>query len=149
MVVNMGHRVFSWEIRRERAVKADIIKSAEIDAAGSFLELIDAVGDPLRIHFGGNARAARQSASNSKSRREIDQKLAANGYGPSDVLAEAYMRGAPNIDAIDRRLASYEARRMTTLRELEIYNERFASKLDAASRDIVEAEFTDLSPENA
>jgi hypothetical protein len=138
----------SWEIRRERVVKADIIKSAQLRAVGRFLVLIDEGGSSLLIDVGANDRAARRWASDSKSRREIDQKLAANGYGPSDILAEAYIRGAPNIDAIDRRLASYEARRMTTLRELEIYSEKFASKLAATSRDIVDAEFT-VPTENA
>jgi hypothetical protein len=94
----------SWEIRRERVVKTDIIKSAQILAVGRFLELVEANGSPTRIDFGENDRLARRSVSNSKSRREIYQKLAANGYRPSDILAEAYIRGAPNIDAIDRRL---------------------------------------------
>jgi hypothetical protein len=139
----------SWEIRRERVVKADIIKSAQILAVGRFLELVEANGSPTRINFGENDRLARRSVSNSKSKREIEKKLADNGYGSSDILAEAYILGAANIDAIDRRLASYEARRMATLRELEIYSEKFARKLDAASSDIVDAEFTDLSTERA
>ena len=79
---------------------------------------------------------------------EHTTKLADNGYGPSDLLSEAYIIGAANINAIDRRIASYEARRMAVMRAVEAYNEKFAGKLEAA-KDIVEAEFTDLPAENA
>ena len=64
-------------------------------------------------------------------------------------MAEAYILGADNIDAIDRRIASYETRRMASMRAVADYNEKFAQKLDAASEDMIEAEFKDLPPENA
>jgi hypothetical protein len=35
------------------------------------------------------------------------------------------------------------------MRAIEDYNEKFARKLDAASEDVVEAEFTDLPTEKA
>jgi hypothetical protein len=53
------------------------------------------------------------------------KKLADHGYGASDILAEAYDVGAANIDAIDRRIASYETRRMAVMRAVETYNEKF------------------------
>ena len=141
----------SWEIKRERVVKAEIIKSACISAVGHILDSIEDEGSFLArtLDVGKNKRAARQSENNSKSRREIDKKLADNGYGPSDILVGAYNFGAANIDAIDRRIASYESRRMAVMRAVEDYNEKFARKLDAVSGDIAEAEFTDLPPEIA
>jgi hypothetical protein len=140
----------SWEIKRERVVKADIIKSARISAVGRILDSIEDESSFLMrtLDVRKNDRAARQSENNSKSRREIDQKLADNGYGPSDILVGAYNLGAANIDAIDRRIASYETRRMAVMRAVEDYNEKFARKLGAASKDIVEAEFNDLPPED-
>jgi hypothetical protein len=140
----------SWEIKRERVVKADIINSARISAVGRILDSIEdgaSFLSPTLLDVGKNDRAARLSESNSKSRREIDKKLADNGYGPSDILLAAYNLGAANIDAIDRRIASYETRRMAVMKALEAYNEKFARKLDAASEDIVEAEFKDLPAE--
>jgi hypothetical protein len=38
---------------------------------------------------------------------------------------------------------------MAVMRAVEDYNEKFARKLDTASEDIAEGEFTDLPPENA
>jgi hypothetical protein len=135
----------SWEIRRERIVKANIVRSSQIDAVRNSLEAVEA-GKPMRIIRG---KTARQWASNPKSRREIDKRLADDGYGQSDILAQAYILGAANIDAIDRRIASYELRRMALVREVEAYNGKFARKLDAASKDVVDAEFTDAPQENS
>jgi hypothetical protein len=135
----------SWEIRRERAVKADIIKSAQGRAAARFLGRIEDIGEryDLNEDLEKGYKEVRLFTS------EDIAKLANNGYGPEDILAEAYIIGAAEIDAIDRRIASYETRRMAVMKALEAYNEKFARKLDAASEDIVEAEFKDLPAEEA
>jgi hypothetical protein len=139
----------SWEIRRERGVKADIIKSAQLRAAARFLGRIEDLGqkhEDIEQNYedlGQNYWETRRFTS------EDTAKLADNGYGPSDILAEAYIVGAADINAIDRRIASYETRRMAVMRAVETYNEKFAGKLDTASGDIAEAEFTDLPPEDA
>jgi hypothetical protein len=41
-------------------------------------------------------------------RKEIDADLKARGYSPSKVLAQAYIEGAAEIDAVEQRIASYE-----------------------------------------
>jgi hypothetical protein len=133
----------SWEIRRERVVKADIIKSAQLRAAARFLGRIEDIGEryDLNEDLEQGCQEVRLFTS------EHFAKLVDNGYEPSDILAEAYIIGAADIDAIDRRIASYETRRMAAMRFVENYNEKFARKLDTASGDIAEAEFTDLPPE--
>jgi hypothetical protein len=139
----------SWEIKRERAVKADIIKSAQLRAAARFLGLIEDIGEK----FGDLEEGYESLGQNFKEIRRFTSedfaKLVDNGYTPSDILAEAYIVGAADINAIDRRIASYETRRMAVMREVEHYNEKYARKLDTASGDIAEAEFTDLPPEVA
>jgi hypothetical protein len=137
----------SWEIRRERAVKADIIKSAMRDGAARLLGLIEPLGQDYEDD--DDDEDLRHSHTKILMfTSEHATKLADNGYGPSDLLSEAYIIGAANINAIDRRIASYEARRMAVMRAVEAYNEKFARKLEA-EKDIVEAEFTDLPAENA
>jgi hypothetical protein len=135
----------SWEIRRERAVKADIIKSAQRRAAARFLGRIEDIGKRYDLNEDpeqGYTEVRRFTS-------EDSAKLADNGYGPADILAEAYIIGASDIGAIERRIASYEIRRMAAMRTVENYNEKFARKLDTASGDIADAEFTDLPPEAA
>jgi hypothetical protein len=144
----------SWEIRRERSAKVGIIKSAQIDflskllKSGNLVSLSGVVASQISKRASGSFEA-RQWVKSPASMPEITELLADTGYGPSDLLAAAYILGADNIDAIDRRIASYEARRMAVMREVEGYNEKFARKLDAASGDIVEAEFNDLPAEEA
>jgi hypothetical protein len=144
---------YSWEIRRERMVKADIIKSAQMEFVSELLRSTN-LAQSTRMGFSKqlprlypNAEA-REWFKNPKSQPIAAKILADNGYDRSDILAEAYILGADNIDAIDRRIASYETRRMASMRAVADYNEKLARRLDAASAVITEAEFTELPPEN-
>jgi ribonuclease D len=64
---------------------------------------------------------------------------------PTLVLARAYIDGAGRIDKIDRRIASYETRRNAMLREMSTRRERMARKLDRASSDVIDGEFTEAA----
>ena len=77
-----------------------------------------------------------------KVRRRIDKELANKGHGASEILTGALNRAADRIDAIDRRIASYELRRMTALRAIGDYNETLARRLETVSSDVIEGEFT-------
>jgi hypothetical protein len=121
----------SWEIKRERAVKTGIIKSSQIDflsgllKSGNLVSLTGTRASKISQRPNGNFEA-RQWVKSPESLPEISKLLADSGYGPSDILAKAYILGADNIDAIDRRIASYEIRRMALMRAVETYNEKFA-----------------------
>src|SRR3954447_26302490 len=73
---------------------------------------------------------ALQWASDPQAPKRIDLQLKDRGYDPG---AEAYFRGAPDIDAIDKRVALYEVRRNAVLREIALRSERKAERLDQAS----------------
>jgi hypothetical protein len=145
----------SWEIRRERIVKAHIIRSAQIE----FVRGLLGSGKLMKSTPDGRMRIlarlqeiegeARHWVKNPTSLPETTKKLADNGYGQSEILAEAFILGARNIDAIDRRLASYEIRRMAVLREVENYSEKFSRKLATASDRVIDAEFTDAPKEGS
>ena len=66
-------------------------------------------------------------------------------HGPDSVLAKAYTRGARDIDAIDKRIALYELRRSAILKEIGLRSERKAQKLDKASSEVIEGEFTEAA----
>jgi hypothetical protein len=76
---------------------------------------------------------------------EINKKLAAKGYPPSEIAARAHILGAKQIDAVDRRLASYEMRRMIALREIERRDVNLARQLGKASTDIIDGEFSEAT----
>jgi hypothetical protein len=138
----------SWQICRERAVLAGIVKLAHTEVVEALLKKSVDPSDPLdaacyRIfQASGYAQAW---ATDPASRKEIDARLTAKGHPPSEVLAEAYKRGASDIDVIDKRIASYEARRILILREIERRDKRFARDLDAASASVIDGEFSEAA----
>jgi chorismate mutase len=49
------------------------------------------------------------------------------------------------IDAIDRRIASYQSRRMEVLKMIASYSESLARRLKAIPSEIIEAEFSEAA----
>jgi hypothetical protein len=135
----------SWDIMRERKIKADIVRSCETDVVAVSLKAINA-GDLFRLNQDiENSTKARQWASDPKSRRRYDTELTGGGFSESEIMAQAYIRGASSIDAIDRRIASYELRRMAALRALELHDEKLARRLQVKKDEIIDVEFTDTA----
>jgi hypothetical protein len=138
----------SWQIRRERIVLADFIKLMQMDVVR---DLLKATFDPAGTieasvyRIFDAAGEAQRWANDPEARKEIDARLTARGHPPPAVLAQAYVRGASQIDTIDKRIASYEARRVGIVREIERRNERFARDLEAASSSIIDAEFSEAA----
>jgi hypothetical protein len=138
----------TWEIRRERAIKVGIIKLMQKEVV---LDLLKTTGeDPssfeshmYRIFSAAND--AERWSLDSQANEEINSKLAARGYPTSAVLAQACIEGAAQIDAVDRRIASYEMRKMLIIREIERRNERLSRRLEKASSEIIEAEFSEAA----
>ena len=64
---------------------------------------------------------------------------------PATLLAKAYVLGQDDIEAFDKQIALFEARRNNALRELAWHSETTARKLDKASRDIIDGEFTEAT----
>jgi hypothetical protein len=144
----------SWEIKRERSVKATIVNAAQIDFLSGVLNSRHLTWISKKGLHPYSPRPhtkfeARVWLKNPEFLPEVSELLENNGYDRSRILAGAYVLAADNIDAIDRRLASYETRRMVAMRTVENYNEKFAKNLDAVSREVVDAEFKDLPPEDA
>jgi hypothetical protein len=143
----------SWEIRREKSLKLHVIKTAET----YFVERLltpprkpSADGSPNYFDaFLTDPQArdeARQWASGDPEvRRKIDQILADKGEGASYILHRALQQSHAVIDAIDKRIATYEQRRMAILRAAELYSEKLGRRLKAASSQIIEAEFTEVA----
>jgi hypothetical protein len=61
------------------------------------------------------------------------------------LTTEAFLHSLDDYERIDFLLASAEARRNASLREIERHSESLASRLRRASEDIIEGEFTEPS----
>jgi hypothetical protein len=81
-------------------------------------------------------------------RAKIDAALAEKGHSASAIMAQAYMRGASQIDAIDRRIAGYERRRDAAVKEANIWSDHLIRRLDQATTEILDGEFTEAQEES-
>jgi hypothetical protein len=138
-----------WEIRRERRVKADIIKSAQIAVINEILKLITADQSGMSIivkifNNGTGGIEGRRWASDPQAREEIESLLTKNSYSAASILAQAFVLAADDIDAVDRRIASYELRRMAVLRQAELRSEKLFRQLEKASNEVLEGELSDV-----
>ena len=131
--------MYSWEIRRERKIKADIIelKRKEALRESSFRMTRE---DYMREHA-----IAKGEAESSSMFKKKESKPEAKKEDPRSGLPEAFILGNRDIDLIDTRIASYEYRRNAALRDLASYSEAKARRLDKAARDVIDGEFTEAA----
>jgi hypothetical protein len=80
-----------------------------------------------------------------KARRRIERELANEGYDEAYILTTVLNRAADAVDAIDRRIASYELRRLTALRAIEQYSETLARRLEAGSSKVIEGQLNEAA----
>lgn len=138
----------TWEIRREQAIKVGIIQLMQKEIVLDLLKTTRDAPNALESHvyrIFGAANESNQWATDLSLRKKIDATLAERGYPSSEVLARAYVKGEAQINAVEKRIESYEARRMATLREIERRNEKLSRRLDEASSDIIDAEFSEAA----
>jgi hypothetical protein len=134
----------SWDIRRERNVKRELIRLTEIEVVSKLLSPIMPALLPLNMAVvaGKTNTLAKQWAGDAEARQRVISKLAEKGYDASDILTLALNRAAPQIELFDRRIGNYELRRMAAMKAIEQYSEASARRL-AASTDVIDGEFTE------
>jgi len=131
MVIDVAY--LSWEIRRERRIKAEIIKLRQREAQfPSELAM-------MRVDFEREKIAAKDPSAFKKKDRKPEAKE------EDSMLAKGYILGDYDIDVIDKRIASYEYRRNTALREMYLRSEKMAQLLEKASSDVIDGEFTEAA----
>lgn len=133
-----------WEIKRERKIKVGIIRNAELSVATKILKKIEteAGNNPLRIRELDSF--VRLWSTDAEARRLGDERLFSQGYDQSSIWAQAFVDGAENIDAVDRRIASYERRRSSLFKDIAEYSASLARRLETTTSSVIEGEFTDV-----
>ncbi|QDM22990.1 hypothetical protein FIU28_18875 [Tardiphaga sp. vice154] len=156
----------TWQIRRERRIKDDVIK---LHQKNIILKLLKDTyddpsqdvppGDPTSAGSSGNssgtapamyrvfsaADEAQLWGSDYKARKEIEARLAARGYRDSEILAKTYIAAASQIESFDKRIESCERRRSAIMREIERCDEAFARALRNAPLDVIDGEFSEAA----
>jgi hypothetical protein len=136
-----------WEMQREQVIKAEIIKHYQKEVVAELIKTLAPAGQlgvtMYRIFQADDDLTL--WATDPEGRAKIDEALAAKGQSAPSILAQAYIRGAAQIDAIDRRIAAYERRRDTALKEAGYWNEGLRRKLEQVTTAIIEGEYTDVA----
>lgn len=137
----------TFDIFRERKAKAAIIELKKKEVVLALLKsTYDGPGVQAEVYAILNAaNDAQKWASDPEKRAEIDAVLTRRGHLPSAVCAQAFINGAAQIDAIDRRIATYELRRIVVYRELERIGDRLAERVEKAATDFIEGEFREAA----
>lgn len=135
---------WSWDIQRERTIKVEVIKYYQREVVGELLRSALAPSGQLenalyRI-FQAGAEISRWST-DPEARMMIDKALAEKGYDANYILAQAYMRAAGQIEAIDKRITAYEQRRTAALRGAGLWTESLQKRLTQALPPIIDGEF--------
>jgi hypothetical protein len=139
---------WSWEIRRERILKGEVIK----------FYIKEIIAELIKSELGGEDRFEEayfrifladerfaEWVTDPEARADIEKALAAKGYDSSFILAQAYMKGADKFEAIDKRIAFHEQRRTAALREAGIWSDGLQRRLEQAAPEVIEGEFTTVA----
>ena len=96
-------------------------------------------------YISGAKDDARRWATDSEFGSEIDDRLAARGHDSASILARAYSLCATELQALDKAIADRELRRMATLREIYRRDQFLARRLEQASQEIIDGEFSEAA----
>ena len=88
--------------------------------------------------------AAKWMNGDTAARKKFDEILKKAGLGMEDVMAEALSSAIDDFERIDRMLASSEARRNTSLREIDRHRSTLGAAVRQAIDKVEDAEFRDV-----
>jgi len=135
----------TWEIRRMRRIKAGMINSSLEKSRTHRLRTAAYLEE---LSEDEELTEAEEEEAEEEEEEEEEEEGEAESEDPAALLAEAYCYSSNTfgyIDAIDRQTASAEMRRNSALRELAWHSEARARKLDKASREIIDGEFSEAA----
>ena len=139
-----------WDLRRDRQIKVDIIKLAEQELIAERESRAMMIGyriEAMRLRSLAEAEAenpGKRQSNKTNPQPEVAKPEAPKAKDPYQ-LAKAHLRYADHIDQIDRRISAGEKKRDGILREIYRRRESLARRLETASSDIIDAEFTEAA----
>lgn len=136
-----------WDGRRLQAIKAALILAKQIEVVEGLLKsTYDPDGPRDMVYYISIAKNdAHRWATDAEFGSVIDKQLAARGHDGSSILAKAYSLCATELQALDKAIADRELRRMASLREIYRRDEFLARRLEQASQQIIDGEFSEVA----
>lgn len=129
-----------WEASRWRRLRDSLLSSSMANGLRDVLA-------PLTRSFASHGLVDRWYAREEAAVAEVDKLLAKAGLTMEDVMAQTLSKKLPDIERIDRMIASLEARRHATLRELDRHRSASAARLRRATEKIEDADFAEVDVE--
>jgi hypothetical protein len=123
----------SWDVRRLRRIKANIVSAA--------------TADELPLALRQSELIYRWRAGNIDAVQTFESALVSIGTSTEAIAAQAFQRLVETIERIDLMIMRAEARRNAALREVERHRWNVARALRAASEEAIDAEYEDVEPD--
>jgi hypothetical protein len=137
-----------WDHRRLEGIKAALILTKQSQIIE---ELLKTTYDPeplkvdMTYYICGAKNDAHRWKTDAEVSKKLDKLLATRGHDGASILAKAYLLCAHELQALDRAIADREVRRMATLREIQRRDEYLARRLQRASQEIIDGEFSEAA----
>ena len=135
----------TWDILRAHRWKAAIINSEFLPALASLLErLLHEPGYTPEFYTREAEKLAKEWFTERSAKKRVSELLRKFQLDESAIEAEAFRMSAPDLEMLDRMLASYKSRRSKALRNIAECDVIFAQRLRDSSNRIIEGKATAL-----
>jgi hypothetical protein len=128
----------TWEVLRLRRIKAGILKASMGRGVHSVL---NDVGSPI---YDSGPLSESWAAGDERARKKVDTILAKAGLTLDEVTAKTLESKIDVLERIDRMLASAEARRNNSLREIDRHRDAIGAAVRRAIDEVEDVEFRDV-----
>jgi hypothetical protein len=130
-----------WETLRLRRLKASLLDSSMADGLEDILTSLG--GRSFGFSLEDRSLVEAWANGDAGSRKSVVQRLAKAGLSMDAVVAAALSKKLDEFERIDRMIASAEARRNNTLREIDRHRTTLGAALRAAMEEPEDAAFID------
>ena len=135
----------SWEIQRSRRHRETVIRMGRLKAMH---EILDQAMPRVEFMFPGTSEipglATKWLNGDSNAAERVSGILHGSGFSIEDVAVHAITVMAVELGRIDLQVERNESRRDSLLRQIERRREGWAKRVQRATEDIVEAEFSEV-----
>ncbi|WP_375408045.1 HNH endonuclease signature motif containing protein [uncultured Methylobacterium sp.] len=135
-----------WEVKRLRHWRNQILSQARVEVITALIvPVLEIEYCPFATLRSDNEREARGLAfgwleGNQSKTTKMEEKLQKRGLTVADVMAQAFQLKLPEIERIERMVASADQRRDTLLRDIERKRASLSQRLRAAAADVIDVE---------
>jgi hypothetical protein len=138
----------TWEIQRSRQHRETVIRMGRLKALQQILD--QATPDPEGgLSIGRDSDIAELAVKwlngDSKAAKRVAETLQASGFSLADIAAHAITVMAVELERIDLQVERHESRRDSLLRQMERRREGWGKRVQRASEDVIEAEFSEIA----